>query len=80
LNRLLTDMGLSVKALDLKTSAARMALLEAVAECVARGRCSSTAATTLLAVIKEARTEADNELEKVAQAQAIEIDRLRGAR
>jgi hypothetical protein len=79
LNRLLADMGLAVKSLDLSSSTARLKLLEAIAESVAKGRCSSTAATTLLAVIKEARAESDRELEKVAQAQAAEIDRLRNA-
>jgi hypothetical protein len=79
LNRLLADMGLSVRALDLKTADSRMKLLEAIAESVAKGRCSSTAAMTLLAVVKEARAEANNELAQVAQAQAVEIDRLRNA-
>jgi hypothetical protein len=50
-----------------------------VLSAVVRGRTSALAAQTALAAVKEARSEAHAELERLLQAQAQEIERLRGA-
>jgi hypothetical protein len=66
--------------LSLRTSADRMAVLEAVLAAVARGKTSGMVAQTIISVVREARADATAELEAVAQAQAREIERLRSSR
>ena len=63
--------------LDLTTAASRLALLEATLSAVVRGKTSGLVASTVIALVKEARCEAMAELERLVQAQAAEIERLR---
>jgi hypothetical protein len=66
--------------IDLRSSDARMAVIEAVLSAVVRGKTSALAATTALAAIKEARSEANDQWERVAHKQAQIIEELRGGR
>jgi hypothetical protein len=63
--------------LDLRSSDNRMAVIEAVLGAVVRGQTSALAATTALSAIKEARSEANDQWERLAHAQAKAIESLR---
>jgi hypothetical protein len=76
---ILTGLGVDAPAaLDLTSSENRLALLRAVVEAVVAGKCSGLTAQVLLSAVREARAERQDELERLTQAQAREIERLRG--
>ena len=60
--------------IDLRTSESRMAVLEALALAVAKGTTSALAASTLVNIVKESRTEAETEWEKIARRLANQVD------
>jgi hypothetical protein len=63
-------------ALDLRTSDARLRVLEAVAQAVALGKTSGLVATTLVSIVREARADANDELSRLVQAQAARLAEL----
>ena len=75
----LIGLGAPLPTVELRTTAQRMAVLEATLQAAAEGRTSGLLAQVLISVVREARAEAQDHLERLAQAQAQEIERLRGA-
>ena len=67
-------------ALDLSTSDNRLRLLEATAKAVALGSTSALAATTLVSIVREARAERLDALERLVQQQAERLAELEDGR
>jgi hypothetical protein len=70
----------NLPSINLRSSDAQLRLLEAVADAVANGRTSSLVATTLIQTVRAAREVLHSDQEALLQAQAREIERLRGGR
>lgn len=65
--------------LDLSISGNRLAILAGILRAIAEGKVSSLAATTAVAVLREARAEGEADWEKLALKQAEVIERLQSA-
>jgi hypothetical protein len=76
----LVGLGIPLPTLSLKASDDRLAVLQATLEAVATGKTSGLAAQTVIAIIKEARAESQNELEKTAQLLAERVAELESGR
>jgi hypothetical protein len=69
----LIGLGGPLPVVSMRTHDERMSVLEAVAAAVAAGRTSGLTAQVLLAAVREARSEANDALEKLVQAQAARL-------
>ena len=76
----LVGLGAPLPVVSLKTHADRLAVVEAVVAAVAEGRTSGLTAQTILAAIREARAEANHELETLVQQQARRLAELEEGR
>jgi hypothetical protein len=76
----LLGLGAPLPTLSLKSSDDRMSVLQAVLEAAAEGRTSGLMAQVIISLVREARAEAQNELEKTAQLLAERVAELESGR
>jgi hypothetical protein len=79
-NVMLLGLGVAVPQLDLASRDGRFALLGAVVEAVVNGKCSGLTASTLLAAVREARSEAGEQWQELAHRQAEIIEEMRSGK
>jgi hypothetical protein len=72
----LIGLGQELPTVSLRTHEDRMSVIEAVVSAVAGGKTSGLVAQTLLAAVREARTDSTAELERLVQLQAQRIQEL----